>query len=103
MEAKKDDALFPSGHYGGKVLIKDNGQNRCGKGGVGKIVHRPAKNLSFLNRHESLQDKLGECGEEEETTLIRTESVIPAKAGIQEKIGFRVKPGMTGKTGFISL
>jgi len=28
-------------------------------------------------------------------TLIRVDLVIPAKAGIQKKHGFRVKPGMT--------
>jgi len=28
-------------------------------------------------------------------TLIRAHLVIPAKAGIQKKTGFRVKPGMT--------
>jgi hypothetical protein len=28
--------------------------------------------------------------------------VIPAKAGIQEKTGFRVKPGMTNATRFMS-
>jgi len=30
-------------------------------------------------------------------TLIIAAGVIPAKAGIQEETGFRVKPGMTGK------
>jgi len=30
-----------------------------------------------------------------EATLITTKEVIPAKAGIQENTGFRVKPGMT--------
>ena len=29
--------------------------------------------------------------------------VIPAKAGIQENTGFRVKPGMTNYTGLMSL
>ena len=32
-------------------------------------------------------------------TLIMTKDVIPAKAGIQENTGFRVKPGMTNHTG----
>jgi hypothetical protein len=36
------------------------------------------------------------------TTLITTMGVIPAKAGIQEKTGFRVRPGMTNQTGFMS-
>jgi len=33
------------------------------------------------------------------TTLITEKDVIPAKAGIQENTGFRVKPGMTNYTG----
>ena len=33
------------------------------------------------------------------TTLITEKDVIPAKAGIQENTGFRVKPGMTNHTG----
>jgi hypothetical protein len=35
-------------------------------------------------------------------SLISTEHVIPAKAGIQENTGFRVKPGMTNCTRFTS-
>ena len=35
-------------------------------------------------------------------TLITPKVVIPAKAGIEEKTGFRVKPGMTNWTGFMS-
>jgi hypothetical protein len=34
--------------------------------------------------------------------LISTEHVIPAKVGIQENTGFRVKPGMTNCTRFTS-
>jgi len=34
--------------------------------------------------------------------LITAEDVIPAKAGIQKKTGFRVKPGMTNHTRLIS-
>jgi hypothetical protein len=33
------------------------------------------------------------------TTLITEKDVIPAKAGIQENTGFRVKPGMTNHMG----
>jgi hypothetical protein len=33
------------------------------------------------------------------TTLITEMDVIPAKAGIQDNTGFRVKPGMTNYTG----
>jgi len=36
-------------------------------------------------------------------TLINAESVIPAKAGIQKKSGFRVKPEMTNGAGLMSL
>jgi hypothetical protein len=36
-------------------------------------------------------------------TLIAPKGVIPAKAGIQEKTGFRVKPGMTDGIRLISL
>jgi hypothetical protein len=35
-------------------------------------------------------------------TLIMTKDVIPAKAGIQENTGFRVKPGMTNWIRFMS-
>src|SRR3989337_1858514 len=35
-------------------------------------------------------------------SLIRTEYVIPAKAGIQRNTGFRVKPGMTNGIRFMS-
>jgi hypothetical protein len=35
-------------------------------------------------------------------TLILAIAVIPAKAGIQEKTGFRVKPGMTKAIRFMS-
>jgi hypothetical protein len=33
------------------------------------------------------------------TTLIAIKQVIPAKAGIQKRTGFRVKPGMTNYIG----
>ena len=36
-------------------------------------------------------------------SLITTKHVIPAKAGIQENTGFRVKPGMTNWLRFMSL
>src|SRR3990172_4720060 len=36
-------------------------------------------------------------------TSIASKDVIPAKAGIQEKTGFRVKPGMTNGIKLISL
>ena len=35
-------------------------------------------------------------------TSVTTRNVIPAKAGIQENTGFRVKPGMTNCTGLLS-
>ena len=35
-------------------------------------------------------------------TLIVTKDVIPAKAGIQDNAGFRVKPGMTNGIGLMS-
>ena len=35
------------------------------------------------------------------TTLITEKDVIPAKAGMRENTGFRVKPGMTNYTGAI--
>ncbi len=49
METEEDDPLFPSGDDGCKILIEDDGKNRCGKGGIGEIIHRPAKDLSLLN------------------------------------------------------
>jgi hypothetical protein len=43
------NASLPSGDDGRKVLIEDDGENRGSKGGVGEIIHRPPKDLSFLN------------------------------------------------------
>ena len=56
MKSEEFNASLSSSHCRGKVLIKDDGENGCGKGRVGKIIHRPAKDLSFLNRHIDLGD-----------------------------------------------
>ena len=48
-ESEEFDPSPSSGDYGRKVLIENDGENRGGKGGVGEIIHRPAKDLSFLN------------------------------------------------------
>ena len=51
METEEDDSLFSSGDHGNKIVIEDDGKDRCGKGGIGKIIHRPAKDLFLLNGH----------------------------------------------------
>jgi len=49
MESEEFYSSLPSGYSGCKILIEDDGENSGGKGGVGEIIHRPAKDLSFLN------------------------------------------------------
>ena len=43
----------------GKILVEDDGKDGGGKGGVGKIIHRPAKDLSFCYRHTKAGMLLG--------------------------------------------
>jgi hypothetical protein len=38
-------------HDRGKILIENDGKNGGGKRGVGEIIHRPPKDLPFLNWH----------------------------------------------------
>ena len=55
--------------------------------------HDPSKYKEFRRRYaEELYT----------ATLIAARNVIPAKAGIQENTGFRVKPGMTGRKRLLS-
>ena len=49
MKPEKFNSSLSSGNDGRKVLIEDDGENGGGKGGVGEIIHRPAKDLSLLN------------------------------------------------------
>jgi hypothetical protein len=49
MESEKFNSSLSSGNDGCKILIEDDGENGGGKGGVGEIIHRPAKDFSFLN------------------------------------------------------
>jgi len=56
MESEKLNAFFSSGYHRGKVLIEDDRENGGGKGRVGEIIHRPAKDLTFLNRHIEVKD-----------------------------------------------
>jgi hypothetical protein len=55
-ESEKFNSFLSSCNDGGKVLIEDDGENGGGKGRVGKIIHRPAKDLSLSNRHSELND-----------------------------------------------
>ena len=50
-ESEEFNSSLSSGDNGRKILIENDGENRGGKGGVGEIIHRPAKDLSFLNGH----------------------------------------------------
>jgi hypothetical protein len=49
MESEEFDPSPSSGDYRCKILIENDGENCGGKGRVGEIIHRPAKDLSFLN------------------------------------------------------
>ncbi len=49
-------SFFSSCDYGSEILIEDDGKDGGGKGGIGKIVHRPAKDFSLLNGHEAITD-----------------------------------------------
>ena len=51
METEDLDSFFSPCNDRGKILIEDDGENGGGKGGIGKIIHRPAKDLTLLNRH----------------------------------------------------
>jgi hypothetical protein len=53
MKSEEVNAFLSPGYDCGKVLIEDDREDGCGKGGVGKIVHHPAEDLAFLNRHFS--------------------------------------------------
>lgn len=55
-KSKEFNPSLSSGDNGRKILIKNDGENRGGKGGVGEIIHRPAKDLSFLNGHVEAGD-----------------------------------------------
>ena len=55
----KSEELYPSFstcYHCGKVLIEDDGEDGCSKGRVCKIVHSPAKDLSFLDWHIEVND-----------------------------------------------
>ena len=51
-ESEKFNSSLSSCYDRGKILIEDDSENGGGKGRVGEIIHRPAENLSLLNRHE---------------------------------------------------
>jgi len=50
MNTEKFNPFFTSGYDGGKVLVEDHGKDRRGKGGVGKVIHDPAEDFTFLDR-----------------------------------------------------
>ena len=56
-DSKEFNSSLSSCDYGDKILIEDNGKNGGSKGRVGEIIHRPAKDLSFLNRHDLLKNQ----------------------------------------------
>ena len=60
MKSEEVNPFLSSGYHCGKVLIEDDSEYRCGKGGVGKIIHRPAEDLAFLDRHVYLIDDGGD-------------------------------------------
>ena len=55
-EPKEFDSALPSCYDRGKILIEDDSENGSGKGRVGEIIHRPAKDLSLLNGHVEASD-----------------------------------------------
>ena len=63
----------------------------CRKGNT--VYGQPRKGLAIENHQKNLLYT---------ATIIAPNDVIPAKAGIQEMTGFRVKPGMTNCIGLMS-
>lgn len=56
MESKEFNSFLSTCYDRGKILIKDDGKNGGGKRGVGEIIHRPPKDLLFLNGHVEVID-----------------------------------------------
>ena len=50
-ESEEFDPLFSPCYDRGEILVEDDRKNGGGKSGVGEIIHRPTKDLSFLHRH----------------------------------------------------
>jgi len=71
----KPEEFYPSHpacHHRGKVLIEDDGEDGCGKGRVCKIIHGPANDLTFLNRHIMMKMFLGKG---KEAGLVQSQNV----------------------------
>jgi hypothetical protein len=72
---------------------------------LGPLIHKEnpetddKKNPIFTLHRQNNQLKLK--GILHTASLITTEHVIPAEAGIQKNTGFRVKPGMTNRLIFM--
>lgn len=62
MKTEEVNSSLSSSHHFGKVLIEDDGENGCGKGRIGKIIHRPAKDLAVFDSHGS-EDQMGRLGD----------------------------------------
>jgi len=62
MKPEEVNASLSSSYHCGEVLIEDDSEYRCGKGGVGKIIHHPAEDLAFLGR--KLKREMGGWGDE---------------------------------------
>jgi len=61
-ESQESNSPLPSCNYRGKIVIEDDGENGCGKGRIGKIIHRPAKDLAVFDSHGS-EDQMGRLGD----------------------------------------
>jgi hypothetical protein len=57
-KSQEFNPLLSSCYDRGKILIEDDGKNGGGKGRVGEIIHRPPKDLSLLNGHIFLEDRI---------------------------------------------
>ena len=50
-ESEEFDPFLSPCYDRGEILVEDDRKNGGGKSGVGEIIHRPTKDLSFLHRH----------------------------------------------------
>lgn len=55
-ESEEFDSFLSPCYDRGKILVEDDRKNGGGKSRVGEIIHRPAKDLSFLNWHVEVDD-----------------------------------------------
>ena len=70
-ESEEFNSSFSPGDYGRKILVENDGENRGGKRGVGEIIHRPAKDRSFLNGHVEASEGVTQMTRRERNKVTR--------------------------------